>query len=108
MIRDMVDAPETHPHEPLLCGAASGDEARLFHDIVRRAGELPPGVHRVEFHFGEDSEGAPAVWITLVADDDLRPSKEKLAAIQRYSKDIQSQVFGSDSARWPFVEIVIE
>lgn len=108
MIPCMVDAPETHPHEPLLRGAASGDEARLFHDIIRRAGELPPGVHRVEFHFGEDSEGAPAVWITLVADDDLRPSKEKLAAIQRYIKEIKSRVLHSDSERWPFVEIATE
>ena len=104
----MVDAPETHPHEPMLSGAAPDDEPRLSHDIVRSAGELPPGVRRVEFHFGEDSEGAPAVWITLVADDDLRPSKQKLAAIQRYINDIQSRVFRSDSERWPYVEIATE
>ena len=104
----MVDAPDTRPHGPIIPGAAPGDEARLFHDIVRSTGELPPGVRRVEFHFGEDSEGAPAVWITLVADDDLPPSKQKLAEPHRYINAIRSQVIRNDSERWPYVEIATE
>ena len=80
----------------------------MFHDIVRKTGDLPPGVRRVEFNFGEDSEGAPAVWITRVADDDLRPSKQTLAEPHWYINAIRTQVIRSDSERWPYVEIATE
>ena len=60
-----------------------------FHDIVRKLGGLPPDVRRVEFHFGEDSEGTPAVWITFVAGDDLKPSKQKIADLQKGCKRMQ-------------------
>jgi len=40
-----------------VAGAASADEARLFHDIVGKIRRLPAGVHRVGFRFGEDSTG---------------------------------------------------
>jgi hypothetical protein len=104
----MVDAPETHPNEPVLPGAASGDEAKVIHDIVRKVGRLPDGVQRVEFHFGEDSEGAPAVWITFVARDDLKPSKAKIAELQRVMNDVRSQVIRSGTERWPYLEIATE
>ncbi len=89
-------------------GAATGTEARLFHDIVRRIGRLPTGVRRVEFRFGEDSEGASAVWISLIADDDLKPSKEKIADLQRIAGEVRAEILRSDTDRWPYVEIVTE
>ena len=104
----MVDAPDTRPHDTMTPGAATGDEARRFHDIVREAGRLPEGVRRVEFHFGEDSAGAPAVWITFVAADDLKPSKEKIAALHRFANDVRAQVIRSETERWPYVEIATE
>jgi hypothetical protein len=104
----MVDAPETHPNEPMPQGAASGDEARVFHDIVHKIGRLPEGVQRVEFHFGEDSEGEPAVWITFVARDDLKPSKAKISELQRIINEVRSQVIRSGTERWPYVEIATE
>jgi hypothetical protein len=66
-IHALVDTPETHSNEPMPPGAASGDEAHALHEMVRKVGRLPDGVQRVDFHFGQDSEGAPAVWITFVA-----------------------------------------
>jgi len=104
----MVDTPETRPNEPIPAGAASGDEAGVFHDIIRKIGRLPEGVRRVEFHFGEDSEGTPAVWITFVARDDLKPSKEKISDLQRIANEVRSQVIRSGSDRWPYVEIATE
>src|SRR5579863_9543625 len=101
----MIDTPETGPNEPALPGAASGDEARAIHEIVRKIGRLPEGVQRVDFHFGEDSEGAPAVWITFVARDDLKPSKAKIAELQHVMSELRSQVIRSGTERWPYVEI---
>ncbi len=104
----MVDTPDIAPNEPAQPGAASRNEAKAFHEIVSNIGRLPEGVRRVEFHFGEDSEGAPAVWITFVAQDDLKPSKAKIAELQRVMNDVRSQVIRSDTERWPYVEIATE
>ena len=52
---------ETGPRVPNLEGAASGDEVQMFHDIVRKYRSLPAGVSRIDFRFGEDSTGTPAV-----------------------------------------------
>lgn len=69
---------------------------------------LPAGVRRVEFRFGEDSEGAPAVWVSFVAGDDLKPSKEKIAEIQKVTGEVRAEILRSDTDRWPYVEIVTE
>lgn len=107
-MKEMIDTPETYPNEPVPPGAASGDEAKAFHEIVRNVGRLPDGVRRVDFHFGEDSEGAPAVWITFVTQDDLKPSKAKIAELQRVMNDVRSQVIRSGTERWPYLEITTE
>ena len=91
--------------EPNLAGATSVEEARLFHDIVRRRGPLPAGVERVEFRFGEDSTGAPAVWIVFIAKDDLKPSNENINAIRRVAEEVRSEVRRTNSERWPYVTI---
>lgn len=108
----MPDTPQAHPDEPILPGAASADEARVFHNIVRKVigklGSLPEGVQRVDFRFGEDSEGAPAVWIVLQARSDLNPSREKIAEMLRVANEVRSEVFLSGTERWPYVEIATE
>jgi hypothetical protein len=104
----MADIPETRSGEPALPGAASGDEATVFSEIVRGIGRLPDGVRRVEFHLGEDSEGAPAVWITFIARDDLKPSKAKISDLQRVINEVRSQVIRSGTERWPYFEIETE
>lgn len=91
--------------EPNLAGATSVEEARLFRDIVRRHGPLPAGVERVEFRFGEDSTGAPAVWIVFIAKDDLKPSNESINAIRRVAEEVRSEVRRTNSERWPYVTI---
>jgi hypothetical protein len=90
-------------------GATPAEEARVFHDMVIRTisklGGLPDGVLWVDFRFGEDSGGSPAVWIVFRAHDDLNPSQEKLAQIQRFAREIRSGVRESGSERWPYVDI---
>ena len=104
----MVETPNTRHDEDVPAGAATVTEARLFRDIVGKLGDLPPGVRRVEFRFGEDSEGTPAVWLTFVADDDLTPSKEKIASLQKFMNKVRDEIVRSDTARWPYVEIMTE
>lgn len=104
----MADTSNTRHDEPPRTPAATGAEGRLFHDIIGKLGDLPPGVKRVGFRLGEDSVGTPAVWITFVADDDLKPSKEKIAAMQKITNEVKAEIFRSDTERWPYVEIITE
>jgi hypothetical protein len=106
-ISDMADTPKVHPEETPQGSAASINETKLFHDIVREGVRLPEDVLRVEFRFGEDSTGAPAVWIVFVAHDDLKPSKNKIASLQRAAEEVRSIVH-SHSNRWPYIEIETE
>jgi hypothetical protein len=104
----MADTPEVHPKRSRRQAvASSADEVKRFNDIVRTV-RLPDDVHRIEFRLGEDSTGAPAVWITLIAKDDLTPSKRKIADLQRVAEEVRSKVRSSESNRWPYVEIVTE
>jgi hypothetical protein len=93
--------------DPMLQGT-SVEEARLYHDIVRKHGRLPEGLKRIEFRFGEDSTASSAVWIVLVAEEDVNPSKDKIAGLRRVADEIRSEILASDSQRWPYVEIVTE
>jgi hypothetical protein len=86
---------------------SSVDEAKLLHDIVLERVRLPQDVRRVEFRLGEDSTGAPAIWIVFVAHDDLKPSKSKIASLQRAAEEVRSIVH-SESNRWPYIEIATE
>jgi hypothetical protein len=103
----MADTPKVHPEETPQGGAASINEAKLLHDIVHERVRFPQDVLRVEFRFGEDSTGAPAVWIVFVAHDDLKPSKSKIASLQRAAEEVRSIVH-SESNRWPYIEIATE
>ena len=80
----------------------------MFHDIVRELGPLPDGISHVDFRFGTDSEGTPAVWITLMASDDLKPSKEKISDLQRLTREIHAKILQTGSSRWPYIEVATE
>jgi hypothetical protein len=103
----MANSPEAHINQPMPSDTTSGGEDEIFHNIIREIDRLPDGVQRVDFHLGDDSTGAPAVWFTFIAHDDLKPSKEKIAAFQCVADVVRSKVF-SRSERWPYVEIVTE
>jgi len=94
--------------DELMAGASSVEEARLFQNILRGIGPLPSGVRRVQFRFDDDSMGDPAVWIELVADEDLNPSNEKLDALRRVIDEVKAAIRRSDTARWPYSKILTE
>ena len=88
-------------------GALSVDEAKVLHDIVRERVRLPEDMDWGEFRVGEDSTGEPAVWIVVVAHDDLKPSKSKIASLQRAREEVRSIVH-SQTNRWPYIEIATQ
>jgi hypothetical protein len=88
--------------------APSDPESRLMQDIIQNLGNLPASIHRIQFRLGEDSQGDPCIWIELVMDDDLNPSKEKMADIRRVKAELRNAIMLSDTERWPYVGIVTE
>jgi hypothetical protein len=89
-------------------GAASAEEAKLFHDLARRWMPLSDEIRRVHFRFGEDSDGSPAVWIIVVVPEDLKPSKEKIRALSDLMQSFKDDVHRSDTDRWPYTRIETE
>ncbi len=90
--------------ELALEGNVSPEDARLFHDLVRRRFPLPDGFRTVKFRFGEDSAGDPAVWIVFIVEkDDLSPSRERIAEIRRAGEAMKSEVRRTGTERWPYI-----
>jgi hypothetical protein len=104
---NMVGTSKLPSGEPVQSGSASINEAKLLYDVVHARVRFPQDVRRIDFRFGEDSTGAPAVWIMIVTHDDLKPSKSKVESLQRATEEVRS-VIHNESNRWPYVEIATE
>jgi hypothetical protein len=89
-------------------GAASVEEARLFHAISRKWTPLSKDITRVQFRFGEASDGSPAVWITVVVPADLKPSEDKIKELYRTTEGFRKDVLEADTDRWPYISIETE
>ena len=90
-------------------GAASIGEAELFRDIAQKWAPLVSDeISRIDFRYGESSDGSPAVWITVVVPADLRPSKDKINALNRATESIRKDILEADTDRWPYVKIETE
>jgi hypothetical protein len=67
--------------------------------------EFPEWVANRDFELGSDSEGAPAVWVTIFADEQTAPRKQ----FGRFSLDITAKIHRALSAfgvtRWPYIQM---
>ncbi len=88
-------------------GEATGDEGRFFANLTGLV-PLSETIKQIEFRFGEDSDGAPAVWITIHAKSDVNPPKEKVAELNRAAETLRAAVLNSEFQRWPYVQIKAE
>lgn len=85
-------------------GAATGEEGRFFASLSGLV-PLSDTIREIELRFGEDSDGAPAVWITIHANADVNPSDKKLAELNRAVETLRAAVLNSEFKRWPYVQI---
>ncbi len=99
--------PKTDITERRYSGAATGEEARFFSQLHHLV-PLTETIREIDFRFGEDSDDAPAVWITIHASADVSPSKTKIAELNRAAETLRAAVLKSEFKRWPYVEIKAE
>jgi hypothetical protein len=94
--------------EDSASGSASVDEANHFHRLAQKWTPLSDDIKQVRFRFGEASDGSPAIWITVVVPDDLKPSKEKINKLYRATEGLRTDVLKADPSRWPYIDIETE
>jgi hypothetical protein len=78
-------------------------ERRHVQQIIdRHASDRPEGIRRVEFTFGEDWTGHPAVYVNLVVGKDVQPTKTKIRELNDYVKLLHDDIIDEDVGFWPY------
>ena len=83
---------------------ASPEEARRIHELVA-ANTSADIVRSFELKFGPDSTDNKAVWVQLLVDDELRPSKNKITELNKLASKIRSVLLRSNLEFWPYVDV---
>jgi hypothetical protein len=83
---------------------ASVEEARKIHDVVN-ANTTPSLVKTFQVKFGPDSTDNRAVWIRLIVENDLRPSSERIAELNREANKVRTALLRENLSFWPYVEV---
>jgi hypothetical protein len=83
---------------------ASVEEARKIHDVVN-ANTTPSVVKTFQVKFGPDSTDNRAVWIRLIVENDLRPSSERIAELNREANKVRTALLRENLSFWPYVEV---
>src|SRR5205823_6411944 len=84
------------------------DQARKIHNVVTnlvRTNTSPGLVKSFEVKFAPDSANNRAVWIHLLVDNDLKPSLEKITALNKVASKVRSVLLNEDLDFWPYVDI---
>lgn len=85
---------------------AETEDAARESETVRRIlnrWQKPPNVRDVDWEFGEDSAGEPALWIWLIVDDDPQPSAQSITGLNRFVTDIRGDLLRAGLRYWPYV-----
>jgi hypothetical protein len=83
---------------------APAEKARQIHDLVE-ANTSSEFVRGFEVNFGPDSTDSPAVWVHLIVDSDLRPSKEKISELSEVVRKVRTALLQKNLGLWPFVDV---
>ena len=83
---------------------ASAEKARQIYDLVE-ANASSEYLRRFEIEFGLDSTEKPGVWIHLIVDADLRPSKQKMARLGKMVRKVQAALLRENLGLWPYVDV---
>ncbi|MFO1079690.1 MAG: hypothetical protein U1E23_03560 [Reyranellaceae bacterium] len=82
---------------------AEAAQARRLRTLVARRAR-PRGYDRFELEFTEDSMGDPAIYVWFTVEDDLNPSKEKIASVNALVHDVTQALLDSGDGRFPYVQ----
>lgn len=80
----------------------SGNEAGQIRELVKQAAE-PEGFRFFELNFGEDSSGAPAVWISFILEPTYPTTRSGIATLTRLGRTVKSALFEHQIKRVPYV-----
>jgi hypothetical protein len=80
----------------------AADRQQIQQIIDRHLEERPEGVHRVEFAFGEDWTGYPAVYVNLFVDKELKPTEAKVRELNDYVKLLHDEIIDNEIGFWPY------
>ena len=83
---------------------ASAEMARRIHHLVE-TNSSSEFVRRFEIEFGPDSTDSPAVWVHLIVDADLHPSKQKVVKLGKLVRKVQAALLRKNLGLWPFVDV---
>lgn len=79
------------------------DDKRLVREIIgRHEAQRPTGISRIDFTFGEDWAGGPALYIDVIADKDIEQTFDKAHEVNDFVKLIQDDIFESNLDFWPY------
>jgi hypothetical protein len=80
----------------------SPQEVRQIQSVIK-SHRFPSDVQAVEVNFGRDWVGSPAAWIEFLVEDDLKPSKEKISRLSKFSAAIRDALIETHPTYWPYV-----
>ena len=93
------------PSEPNARASAFREEEAFFRNLLAKWTDHGKRQYRLDFRLGEDSEGSPAIWITIFSRDTVNPSKETIQDVDQISDEIRKEVINSEFERWPYFQI---
>lgn len=83
---------------------APAEKARQIHDLVE-ANRSSEFVRGFEIEFGPDSTDSPAVWVHLIVDPDLKPSKKKISELGKVVRKVRTALLQENLDLWPYVDV---
>lgn len=85
-------------------GLPSVSETRLVHEIVGRH-ELPPEFDRVQFKFGLDHTGDPALRLVFSLKPHLRPTVATHEALHRFTDKVRPELYEAGVERFVYAQL---
>jgi hypothetical protein len=83
---------------------APAEKARQIHDVVE-ANRSSEFVRGFEIEFGPDSTDSPAVWVHLIVDPDLKPSRKKISELGEVVRKVRTALLQENLDLWPYVNV---
>jgi hypothetical protein len=79
------------------------EEVRQIQKVVKNH-RFPADVQAVEVNFGRDWTGAPAAWIRFRVEDDVNPSEQKIARLNKFANSIRDALLKTYPTYWPYID----